>query len=58
MLAWGAVGLVVQIAVLGIARLAIPGLFRDIEKGKTAPAVLLAVISLSAGMINAAAMTY
>ena len=58
MLAWGAIGLLVQIAVLGIVRLAIPDLFRDMEKGKAAPAVLLAVISFTAGIINAASMTY
>jgi putative membrane protein len=58
MLAWGGIGLLVQIAVLGIARFAVPTLFTDMEKGKTAPAVLLAVISFAAGIINAASMTY
>jgi len=58
MLTWGAVAMVVQFAVLGITRVAVPGLFRDMEKGRLAPALLLASISLSAGIINAAAMTY
>jgi len=58
MLAWGGVGLMVQIAVLGLVRIAIPSLFLDMEKGKAAPAVLLAVISVAAGIINAASMTY
>jgi putative membrane protein len=58
MLAWGGVALAVQILVLGLTRLFVPGLFRDIEKGKTAPAILLASISLAAGLVNAASMTY
>jgi putative membrane protein len=48
----------VQIAVLGVVRIAVPALFQDMEKGKTAPATLLAAISLVAGLLNAASMTY
>lgn len=58
MLLWGGVGLVVQVTVLGAVRLAVPSLFRDMEKGKLAPALLLATLSLAAGLINAAAMSY
>ena len=58
MLLWGGVGLVVQVVVLGIVRLLVPDLFRDMEKGKLAPAMLLATLSLAAGLINAAAMSY
>lgn len=58
MLLWGGVGLLVQVVVLGIARLLVPDLFRAMEKGKLAPAVLLATLSLAAGLINAAAMSY
>jgi putative membrane protein len=58
MLAWAGVALAVQIGVLGAMRFTVPALFRDIEKGKTAPAVLHAGISLAAGILNAAAMTY
>jgi putative membrane protein len=58
MLLWGGVGLVVQVVVLGVARLMVPDLFRDMEKGKLAPAVLLATLSLAAGLLNAASMTY
>jgi len=56
LLAWGAIALIVQLGVLGVARLLIPGLFDDMNKGRVASAVLLAVISLSAGLLNAASM--
>ncbi len=56
MLVWGAIALVVQLGVLGVARLLIPELFDDMKKGHAASAVLLAVISLSAGLLNAASM--
>ena len=55
---WGGIGLIVQIVVLGMVRVAIPSLFRDMENGVAAPAVLLAVISVAAGLINAASMAY
>lgn len=58
MLIWGAIGLGVQIAVLGTVRLAIPFLFRDMEDGKVAPAIMLALVAICAGVINAASMTY
>jgi putative membrane protein len=58
MAVWGAVGLVVQLLVLGVVRLVVPAIFNDIHHGKAAPAVLLATISLAAGIVNAAAMTY
>ncbi|OGI44937.1 MAG: hypothetical protein A2150_00795 [Candidatus Muproteobacteria bacterium RBG_16_64_11] len=56
MLAWGAIALIVQLGVLGVARLLIPELFDDMKKGRVASAVLLAVISLAAGLLNAASM--
>jgi putative membrane protein len=56
LLAWGAIALIVQLSVLGVARLLIPGLFDDMNKGRVASAVLLAVISLSAGLLNTASM--
>ena len=58
MFAWGSVGLGVQIIVLGLVRIAVPGLFQDMENGQMAPATLLASISLAAGLLNAASMTY
>jgi putative membrane protein len=58
MLIWGAVGLVVQVLVLGLVHKLVPDLFRDIRGGKPAPAVLLAAVSVAAGMLNAASMSY
>jgi len=58
MLIWAAVALVVQVLAVGTVRIMVPGLFRDMEKGKAAPAVLLAAVSLAVGLVNAASMTY
>ncbi len=55
---WGAIAGVVQILAYLVARLALPQLNQDIPAGRTAPAVFLAVVSLSVGLINAACMTY
>lgn len=42
--------MILQFATFGITRVSVPGLFRDMEKGKLAPARLLASISLSASI--------
>ncbi|MBL8424772.1 MAG: DUF350 domain-containing protein [Candidatus Accumulibacter phosphatis] len=55
---WGAIAGVIQILAYLVARLALPQLDQDIPAGKTAPAIFLAVLSLSVGLINAACMTY
>ncbi len=55
---WGAIAGVVQILAYLVTRLALPQLDQDIPAGKTAPAIFLAVLSLSVGLINAACMTY
>ncbi|WP_300455205.1 DUF350 domain-containing protein [Accumulibacter sp.] len=55
---WGAIAGVIQILAYLAARLTLPQLNQDIPAGKTAPAVFLAVVSLSVGLINAACMTY
>jgi uncharacterized membrane protein YjfL (UPF0719 family) len=36
----------------------VPQLTQDIPAGRMAPAILLAVVSLTVGLINAACMTY
>lgn len=56
--AWGAIAGVIQILAYLVARLALPQLNQDIPAGKTAPAVFLAALSVSVGLINAACMTY
>ena len=53
---WGIVALVVQMAGFIVARLVLPGLPQAIEEGNVADAVLLAGISLSLGILDAACM--
>jgi len=53
---WAFIGLVVQIAVYYLVRLTIPGLSERIAKGQLAPAIWLGLVSVSAGMLNAASM--
>lgn len=54
---WGTVALAVQIGGFIVTRLVLPGLPQAIEAGNTANATLLAGISLSLGILNAACMT-
>jgi putative membrane protein len=56
MLIWGLIALVVQLVCYLIARALIPGLAKDIPDGKVAPGIFLGVISLAAGILNAACM--
>ncbi|MCC6472739.1 MAG: DUF350 domain-containing protein [Burkholderiales bacterium] len=58
MLLWGAAALLVQLAAFGGARLLVPGLATDIPAGRTAQGLFLGAVSLAAGILNAAAMTY
>jgi putative membrane protein len=54
---WGTVALAVQLSGFIVTRLLLPGLPHSIEAGNTASATLLAGISLSLGLLNAACMT-
>ncbi|MCB1930947.1 DUF350 domain-containing protein [Accumulibacter sp.] len=56
--AWGAIAAAVQLLAYLLARLALPQLAQDIPAGRMAPAILLAVVSLTVGLINAACMSY
>ncbi len=56
--AWGAIAGVVQILTYLVVRYSLPQMNADIPAGKLAPAVFLAALSLSVGLINAACMTY
>lgn len=58
MVVWSVVALLVQIAVYVAARIIMPGIVSDIPNNRPAPAVLLAVMSIIAGLLNAACMTY
>lgn len=53
---WGIIALIVQLAGFVIARLVLPHLPQAIEEGNIADAVLLAGISLSLGILDAACM--
>jgi putative membrane protein len=55
---WGFAGLVVQLLAYLITRLLVKDLSRKIEDNVIATAIVLASISLVAGQLNAAAMTY
>ena len=55
---WGAIAGVIQILAYLVTRFTMPRLNEDIAAGKMAPAVFLATLSLSVGLINAACMTY
>ena len=54
---WGTVALAVQLGGFIVTRLVLPGLPHSIEAGNAASATLLAGISLSLGLLNAACMT-
>jgi putative membrane protein len=55
---WGVIALIVQLLAYGLARTLIPGLSDKISKNTLATAIILAAISLTAGMLNSASMTY
>ncbi len=58
LMAWGAVAGVVQILAYLAARHAFPKMNGDIPAGKVAPAIFLAVLSMSVGLVSAACMSY
>ncbi|MBK8760156.1 MAG: DUF350 domain-containing protein [Sulfuritalea sp.] len=55
---WGAIAGLVQLAAWGVARVALPTLKEDIAANRVAPAVFVAALSLTVGLVNAACMTY
>jgi len=58
MAAWGVIALVVQLIVYAVTSRLVPRFREAIETGKAAPATLLAALSISAGILNAASMSY
>jgi putative membrane protein len=58
MLVWAGVALVVQLLVFLVLRCCFSGLCRDIAENQLAPALLLGALSLAAGILNAACMTF
>ena len=57
MLLWSGVALVAQLVAYGATRLILPKLSSDVNEGKVASGVFLAAMSVSIGLLNAAAMT-
>lgn len=55
---WALVALVVQVLVFLILRISLPGLVRDIEENRIGSAIVLAVFSTAAGLLNATCMTW
>jgi putative membrane protein len=55
---WGVVALVVQILVYWLVRLVLPDLSRRIASGEVTAALFLGCASLTAGIINSAAMSF
>ena len=55
---WGSIALLVQLLVFVIARIALPNIVADIPAGKQAAGFFLGAISIAAGILNAACMTY
>ncbi|MDB4915034.1 MAG: hypothetical protein JWM95_2678 [Gemmatimonadetes bacterium] len=57
MLLWSGVALVAQLVAYGVTRLILPALSSHVNEGKVASGIFLAAMSVSVGMLNAAAMT-
>ena len=58
MIIWGVFALAVQVFVYFIVRRLLPHLNDQIPDNQCAPAVLLAAMSVAAGIVNAACLTY
>lgn len=58
MLLWSVVALVVQISVFLLVQKLVPDLSEQMNQDRLGPAVLLATLAVSVGLINAACMTY
>jgi putative membrane protein len=58
MMLWAVIALVVQILVFVVVRLLLPDVTRQIQEGQVASGAFLGMLSLAAGVLNAASMTY
>jgi putative membrane protein len=55
---WGLVALLVQVLTFLVVRLLLPKIVSDIPANKISKGILLGVVSVVVGMLNAACMTY
>jgi putative membrane protein len=53
---WSAIACAIQLAIYVVARRLLPRLAEQIPAGKAAPAIFLAALSITAGLLNAACM--
>lgn len=58
MMLWAAIALIVQILVFIVVRLLLPEVTKHIQEGQVASGAFLGMLSLAAGVLNAASMTY
>jgi putative membrane protein len=58
MAVWGLVALIVQILTFLVVRLLMPKIVSDIPANKVSKGILLGVVSVVVGILNAACMTY
>jgi len=58
MLVWAGIALVVQLLAYVTVRLLFPRIAKDIPEGKIAQGIVLGMLSLATGILNAACMTY
>ncbi len=55
---WGFIALAVQLLVFVIARITLPNIAQDIPAGKEASGIFLGAISVGAGILSSACMSY
>lgn len=55
---WATIALAVQLLVYLVTRVVLPDISRDIPDGKVASGVFLGTLSVGAGILNAASMSY
>jgi putative membrane protein len=55
---WSAIALAVQVLAFFAARIPVPELSARVEAGEMAPAIWLGFLSVTAGLLSSAAMTY
>ena len=58
MVIWALIALIVQILVFLLVRLTFRSFINDIANDKIGSALFLAIVSIAAGLVNAASMTY
>jgi putative membrane protein len=58
LMAWGAIAGVIQVLAYLAVRFTCPHFNEDIPAGKVAPAIFLAAVSITVGLISAACMSY